>query len=233
MKETVVAKDKDHLKTLISKEIKKHGYQCNLNHIDVHEVSDMSWLFYSATQSPAIVDDMGNLIYPDKAFNGDISQWDTSNVTDMSSMFYQSLFTGDISKWNISKVKNMRSMFEGSIFNSDISQWNTSNLENMSFMFSRSLFDKDISKWDVSKVQMMVEIFKESKFSKDLTLWKPMSLKKGKGNRMFENSKAATPYWSHYADNESLRQAIEKYNNFKQLEEIIKDNKNDRRKIKI
>ena len=32
-------------------------------------------------------------------FNGDISNWDVSNVTNMSEMFYLSKFNGDISKW--------------------------------------------------------------------------------------------------------------------------------------
>ena len=39
-------------------------------------------------------------------FNGDISEWDTSNVTDMSFMFYYSLFNGDISKWDFSNLKH-------------------------------------------------------------------------------------------------------------------------------
>ncbi|MFC0323938.1 BspA family leucine-rich repeat surface protein [Gallibacterium melopsittaci] len=43
-------------------------------------------------------------------FNGDISQWDVSNVTDMYEMFARSKFQGDISKWNISNVTNMSAM---------------------------------------------------------------------------------------------------------------------------
>ena len=40
-------------------------------------------------------------------FNGDISQWNVSNVTDMSSMFYKSAFNGDISNWDVSNVRDM------------------------------------------------------------------------------------------------------------------------------
>ena len=45
-------------------------------------------------------------------FNGDISQWDVSNVTDMSFMFssYKS-FNQDISKWDVSKVKKYDNIF--------------------------------------------------------------------------------------------------------------------------
>lgn len=44
-------------------------------------------------------------------FNGDISQWDVSNVTSMRGMFYNSHFKGDISKWNMSKVIEKDGMF--------------------------------------------------------------------------------------------------------------------------
>ena len=40
-------------------------------------------------------------------FNSDISNWDVSNVTDMTSMFNGcKSFNQDISKWNVSKVKD-------------------------------------------------------------------------------------------------------------------------------
>lgn len=47
-------------------------------------------------------------------FNGDISKWNVSKVTEMASMFNHSKFNGDISKWNVSKVKEMYAIFEGS-----------------------------------------------------------------------------------------------------------------------
>ena len=46
------------------------------------------------------------------SFNGDISQWDVSSVTDMSRMFMQAeLFDSDISNWDVSSVINMGHMF--------------------------------------------------------------------------------------------------------------------------
>ena len=46
-------------------------------------------------------------------FNGDISKWDVSNVTDMYGMFCGcKSFNQDISGWDVSKVKNMNKMFE-------------------------------------------------------------------------------------------------------------------------
>ena len=58
----IVAKDKKHLRRLILGRIKSQGPSCDLNSIDVSNITDMSGLF-------SYVD-----------FNGDISQWDVSNV---------------------------------------------------------------------------------------------------------------------------------------------------------
>ena len=44
-------------------------------------------------------------------FNGDISKWDVSNVTNMEDMFFRSEFNGDILNWDVSNVTNMASMF--------------------------------------------------------------------------------------------------------------------------
>jgi len=44
-------------------------------------------------------------------------------VANMKCMFAYSQFNGDISKWNVSKVTDMSWMFKGSEFNRDISNW--------------------------------------------------------------------------------------------------------------
>ena len=48
----------------------------------------------------------------DSEFNGDISKWDVSNVTNMEGMFLSSTFNGDISNWDVSNVKFKSRMFE-------------------------------------------------------------------------------------------------------------------------
>ena len=46
-------------------------------------------------------------------FNGNISSWDVSNVTDMCSMFSDcKSFNKDISKWDVSKVTDISFMFD-------------------------------------------------------------------------------------------------------------------------
>ena len=103
---------KKELREIIVKRIKDEGKEVDLNDIDVSKITDMSRLF------------------EDTDFNGDISKWDVSNVTNMEYMFY----------W----CEN---------FNQDISSWDVSNVKNMSWMFGRcKSFNQDISSWDVSKV---------------------------------------------------------------------------------
>ena len=58
------------------------------------------------------------------AFVGNLSNWDTSQVTTMAYMFYRaSAFVGgDLSNWDVSQVTNMVSMFYyASAFVGDIS----------------------------------------------------------------------------------------------------------------
>ena len=107
------------LKDLIDYFIEQFGNECNLNWIDVSNVTDMSFMFYASK------------------FTGDISQWDVSSVTNMSYMFHTSKFTGDISQWNVSSVTNMEKMFRSSIFNGDISNWDVSNVTDKCKMFFR------------------------------------------------------------------------------------------------
>ena len=71
-------------------------------------------------------------------YNGkDISVWDTSQITDMSSLFLnQTTFNDDISNWATSQVTNFDQMFKGaSIFRQPIQLWNTSSANSLSQMF--------------------------------------------------------------------------------------------------
>ena len=69
----------------------------------------------------------------------DLSNFDTSEVTDMSGIFYEcsSLKSIDLSNFDTSKVINMGSMFYecSSLKSIDISNFNTSKVTDMSIMF--------------------------------------------------------------------------------------------------
>ena len=73
---------KEELVDLLIKEIKVNGPKCSLNHIDTSNITDMSDLFRGGEQMQYW---SGHPILA--KFDGDISDWDVSNVTDMSRMF--------------------------------------------------------------------------------------------------------------------------------------------------
>ncbi len=95
----------------------------------------------------------------------DFSGFSTSNVTDMSYMFYYctSLETVDLSSFNTSKVTSMESMFMGceNLTSVNLSGFNTSKVTNMSGMFNdcNSLKSVDLSSFDTSSVRDMSHMF--------------------------------------------------------------------------
>ena len=129
---------------------------------------------YGARAATSNVTDMSSA-FVETSFNGDISSWDTSNVTNMSSMFYGcSSFNQDISSWDTSNVTDISSMFVNcNVFDQDIGDWDTSNVTKMYLMFyGCNVFDQDISSWNTSNVTDMSQMFQTAfKFNKDISSW--------------------------------------------------------------
>ena len=93
----------------------------------------------------------------------DLSNFDTSKVTDMQHMFESSSVKSlDLSNFDTSNVTNTTYMFCGctSLKSLDLSNFNTSNVRDMTYMFqSSSLQSLDLSNFDTSKVTDMRYMF--------------------------------------------------------------------------
>ena len=87
-------KTKEELQDIIKQRIEQEGNEVDLNDINVSKITDMSQLFENTN------------------FNGNISDWDVSNVKNMGFLFSGlSDFNDNVSNWDVSNVVDMRYMF--------------------------------------------------------------------------------------------------------------------------
>ena len=118
-------------------------------------------------------------IIPSSTIEASFKGSDTSNVTNMGSMFaYCSNLTSlDVSNFDTSNVTDMMSMFQGcsSLTSLDLRNFNTSKVTNMMFMFNycSSLTSLDLSGFNTSNVTDMDNMFSEciGLASLDLSKW--------------------------------------------------------------
>ena len=166
----IVVKSFDELRKIIEDRYDKLGAGTKQDPIDFNDID--------VSNIDSFCDNDDNGLFEKTKFKYiDISDWDTSSVTNMLSMFYKCnelKSVGDISYWDVSNVTNMAYMFTGCTnLNQDISDWSVSLVTDMSYMFfGCEKFNQDISKWDVSKVADMCGMFKSCRsFNQDLSKW--------------------------------------------------------------
>ena len=158
-------------KPATKEELKKLAftYDIKLDCIDTSLITDMSYLFHKSER---------------KDFEG-IEDWDTSNVEDMSFMFFWAInFNHTLNNWNVSNVRNMSGMFQAAMkFNQPLYKWNTSNVKTMSFMFNYAKsFNQNINNWNVSKVEDLSYMFCECEvFNQPLNDWDVSNVKTMEG----------------------------------------------------
>lgn len=119
MRPSIIIADRAELARAINSEIQNYGPFCDLNHLDVSNVTQLHYLFSKS------------------AFNGNISQWDVSNVEDMWCMFENSKFRGDISEWNVGRVQLFQKMFAETNYHWDLSLWDCASAHDMHGMHTK------------------------------------------------------------------------------------------------
>ncbi|MDO4369588.1 MAG: BspA family leucine-rich repeat surface protein, partial [bacterium] len=115
--------------------------------------------------------------YAESIEKGDFTSLDTSQVINMSYMFYNTGYNATtldligLDKWDTSKVTDMSFMFSRAGYNvatwdiGGLSNWNTSNVTNMSSMFEQAGASAriwnvgDLSNWNTSSVTDMSSMF--------------------------------------------------------------------------
>jgi surface protein len=108
-------------------------------------------------------------------FNGPIMSWDTSNVTAMNYMFYNTTaFNRPIGSWNTAAVKVMTNMFQNATaFNQPINSWNTAAVINMRQMFQgTTAFNQPLDTWNTAAVNDMRYMFYyATAFTQNISNW--------------------------------------------------------------
>ena len=138
-----------------------------------------------------LMTDMSELFFNRLTFNHPIGSWDTSNVTNMYSMFRNTWFNQAIGAWNTSAVTNMARMFDDAFaFNQTIGTWNTSAVRNMELMFfSAGAFNQAIGAWNTGAVTNMNSMFLgASAFNQAIGAWNTSAVTDM--SKMFNNASA-------------------------------------------
>lgn len=115
-------------------------------------------------------------------FNGDISKWDVSNVTDMSYALAATsaggAFNQNIGNWDVSNVVNFSFFLQNQAsFDQPIGGWDTSSATDMSFMLNMHFslsgsFNQPIGSWDVSNTETFLAMFSyQVVFNQPLNTW--------------------------------------------------------------
>ena len=134
--------------------------------------TDKTAYYYTGPEKVYLNEDSSRMFYAsysdsriDNILDLDLSNFDTSNVTDMNSMFagLPNLTTLNLSSFDTSNVTNMKAMFAGlfRLTTLDLSNFDTSKVTDMSDMFSymSSLTNLNLSNFDTSKVEHMNDMF--------------------------------------------------------------------------
>ena len=124
------------------------------------------------------ITNMGDLFFNVRNINFDVSEWDVSNVTNMTNMFYgcSNFKDNGIENWNVNNVEIFIGMFTycSNIYDIDFSNWNVSNGKYFNSMFfeCKKFKGNGLENWVVGKVKDMSNMFYNcTNFNCDLSNW--------------------------------------------------------------
>ena len=105
-----------------------------------------------------------------RAFNRDLSGWDTGNVTNMQAMFDGATqYNGNMINWRVNRVTDMSFMFRNAVsFDNAMPNWTTASVVSMESMFEgATLFGtySNIGAWDLTALGVIRRMFKGTAFS--------------------------------------------------------------------
>ena len=133
-----------------------HDY-IDINIPNTQNVTDMSYMFYEATN-----------------FDIDLDDLKTENVRDMSYMFYKAHFLTNHLISGMSAMLQIYYMFYyTSNFNQPLNKWKVSNVIDMSYMFNFLVLKNnkenitDLGTWDIGKVINLEKAFSGPFFGKE------------------------------------------------------------------
>jgi len=144
--------------------------------------SNVTWMFYEAQNLTAVpnanpgsnLTSFASMFRSTPAFNVELFNFDTSNATNLESMFESSGFNRSLNAWDVSNVTNMARMFRSGSMNNTMSAWDTSSVTTMNAMFeaNTSFNHPSITFWDTSSVTNMQDMFRNAQaFNQNIGSW--------------------------------------------------------------
>jgi len=151
----------------------------NLSKLTTCTFNGCSNLIGVPNQIPRTFTSLNSMFTSCTNFNdNNISFWDTSNITDMSTTFQAaSSFSRPLNSWNTKKVTTMSNMFYQCNYNQTIGSWDVGKVTNFTNMFGQQFtaakaFNQDINQWNVSSATNMNQMFFANKaMTYDLNSW--------------------------------------------------------------
>ena len=85
------------------------------------DIKSYNYNYYPKTRGELY--ELVNKLIKERGNEANLNDIDTSEITDMYELFYESEFNGDISEWDVSNVENMSYMFDKSPLEKNPPKW--------------------------------------------------------------------------------------------------------------